>query len=186
MRRSWSSSRRESCRRARSPKLPPIINRPPVPDRSDCRRWSRAKRSRSNAIRIIGTKGRLCPAWFSKSCPTPWCACSNLKKATSTSCRTISSPTCFPGLKIIAPRMSRAYAGTTFQYIGINLTHPILKNVKVRRALAYAIDRESLVRHLLKDTGDRRRRRPLAAQLGLRRQRPALAVRSKPSQATAR
>jgi len=46
-----------------------------------------------------------------------------------------------------------AYPGTTFQYIGINLTHPILKNVKVRRALAYAIDRDALVRHILKGTG---------------------------------
>lgn len=46
-----------------------------------------------------------------------------------------------------------AYPGTTFQYIGINLMHPILKQVKVRRALAYAIDRESLVRHILKGTG---------------------------------
>ncbi|MGN6731708.1 MAG: ABC transporter substrate-binding protein [Candidatus Binatia bacterium] len=46
-----------------------------------------------------------------------------------------------------------AYPGTTFQYIGINLTHPILKNVKVRRALAYAIDRESLVRYILKGIG---------------------------------
>ena len=46
-----------------------------------------------------------------------------------------------------------AYPGTTFQYIGINLTHPILKNVKVRRALAYAIDRERLVRQILKGIG---------------------------------
>ena len=45
------------------------------------------------------------------------------------------------------------YLGTTFQYIGINLTHPILKNVKVRRALAYAIDRDRLVRHILKGMG---------------------------------
>ena len=46
-----------------------------------------------------------------------------------------------------------AYTGTTFQYIGINVTHPILKNVKVRQALAYAIDREALVRQILKGTG---------------------------------
>ena len=43
--------------------------------------------------------------------------------------------------------------GTTFQYIGINLTHPILKQVKVRQALALAIDRDAIIRHLLKDTG---------------------------------
>jgi peptide/nickel transport system substrate-binding protein len=41
--------------------------------------------------------------------------------------------------------------GTTFQYIGINLTHPILQHLKVRQALAHAIDRERIIRHLLKD-----------------------------------
>ena len=40
--------------------------------------------------------------------------------------------------------------GTTFQYIGINLTHPILKHQKVRQALAYAIDRDRIIRYLLK------------------------------------
>jgi len=45
------------------------------------------------------------------------------------------------------------HQGTTFQYIGINLTHPILKQLKVRHALAYAIDRDAIIRHLLKNTG---------------------------------
>jgi len=45
-----------------------------------------------------------------------------------------------------------AHQGTTFQYIGINLTHPILKHAKVRQALAHAIDRDRMIRHLLKDT----------------------------------
>lgn len=44
------------------------------------------------------------------------------------------------------------HQGTTFQYIGINLTHPILKQLKVRQALALAIDRDAIIRHLLKDT----------------------------------
>jgi peptide/nickel transport system substrate-binding protein len=42
--------------------------------------------------------------------------------------------------------------GTTFQYIGINLTHPILRLQKVRQAIASAIDRDSIIRHLLKNT----------------------------------
>ena len=42
--------------------------------------------------------------------------------------------------------------GTTYQYIGINFTHPILRYKKVRQALAYAIDRDRIIRHLLKDT----------------------------------
>ncbi len=61
-------------------------------------------------------------------------------------------PDMIPWLKKNTGADVNAYPGTTFQYIGINLTHPILKQVKVRRALAYAIDRESLVRRLLKDT----------------------------------
>ena len=46
------------------------------------------------------------------------------------------------------------HQGTTFQYIGINLTHPILKQRKVRQAIALAIDRDAIIRHLLKGTGD--------------------------------
>ena len=38
--------------------------------------------------------------------------------------------------------------GTTYQYIGINFTHPILRYKKVRQALAYAIDREAIVQYL--------------------------------------
>jgi peptide/nickel transport system substrate-binding protein len=45
-----------------------------------------------------------------------------------------------------------ANQGTTFQYIGINCSHPILRQVKIRQALAYAIDRGAIVRRLLKDT----------------------------------
>jgi len=43
------------------------------------------------------------------------------------------------------------HQGTTFQYIGINLTHPILRRQKVRQALACAVDRDGIIRHLLKD-----------------------------------
>jgi peptide/nickel transport system substrate-binding protein len=37
----------------------------------------------------------------------------------------------------------------TVQYLGINFAHPVLADVRVRRAIAYAIDRESIVLHLL-------------------------------------
>jgi len=40
--------------------------------------------------------------------------------------------------------------GTNFQYIGVNLEHPILKHRAVREAIACAIDRETIIRHLLK------------------------------------
>ncbi|HUF43551.1 MAG TPA: ABC transporter substrate-binding protein [Verrucomicrobiae bacterium] len=45
-----------------------------------------------------------------------------------------------------------AHPGTTYQYIGINLTHPVLKHKRVRQALALAIDRNRMIRHLLKET----------------------------------
>lgn len=39
--------------------------------------------------------------------------------------------------------------GTNFAYLGMNLADPILSKSEVRRALAYATDRESLVKYLL-------------------------------------
>jgi peptide/nickel transport system substrate-binding protein len=43
--------------------------------------------------------------------------------------------------------------GTTFQYIGMNLQHPILRHQAVRQALALALDKDAIIRHLLKDQG---------------------------------
>ncbi|MDP6559229.1 MAG: ABC transporter substrate-binding protein [Candidatus Binatia bacterium] len=40
--------------------------------------------------------------------------------------------------------------GTIFQYMGINLNHPILRRRGIREAIAHAIDREAIIRHLLK------------------------------------
>jgi peptide/nickel transport system substrate-binding protein len=62
-------------------------------------------------------------------------------------------PDMLPWLKKNTDAAVETNQGTTFQYIGINLTHPILKQRKVRQALAYAIDRDSIIRHLLKDLG---------------------------------
>jgi peptide/nickel transport system substrate-binding protein len=49
------------------------------------------------------------------------------------------------------PRL-RVYrqTGTTFQYLGFNLRLPKFKDVRVRRALALAIDRESIIQHKLR------------------------------------
>ncbi len=41
--------------------------------------------------------------------------------------------------------------GTIFSYIAMNLRDPILKDVRVRRALAYAIDREPMIHYLWRD-----------------------------------
>ena len=38
--------------------------------------------------------------------------------------------------------------GVDYQYIGLNLRDPVLQDVRVRQALAYAIDRQAIVEHL--------------------------------------
>jgi len=38
--------------------------------------------------------------------------------------------------------------GTSYQYLAMNLRDPVLRDVRVRRALAYAIDREPMIRYL--------------------------------------
>jgi peptide/nickel transport system substrate-binding protein len=48
------------------------------------------------------------------------------------------------GLKVIAQESVVIY------YLGFNLEDPILKNVKVRQAMAYAIDRQTIIDNLLK------------------------------------
>ncbi|MBI5748659.1 MAG: ABC transporter substrate-binding protein, partial [Nitrospinae bacterium] len=40
--------------------------------------------------------------------------------------------------------------GTNYSYIGFNLNDPILKNLKVRQAIAHAIDRDSICKYILK------------------------------------
>lgn len=42
-------------------------------------------------------------------------------------------------------------AGTSYQYLAMNLRDPILKNVAVRQALAYAIDRTPIIHYLWHD-----------------------------------
>ncbi|MFQ5895005.1 MAG: ABC transporter substrate-binding protein [Nitrospinota bacterium] len=49
-------------------------------------------------------------------------------------------------------RVQRA-EGTNFSYIGFNLEDPILGHRKVRQAIAHAIDRAPIIRHILKGLG---------------------------------
>jgi len=44
--------------------------------------------------------------------------------------------------------------GTTFHYIGLNLRDPRLGILAVRQAIAHAIDRPAIIRHLLKNHGE--------------------------------
>jgi len=62
-------------------------------------------------------------------------------------------PDMLPWLKKNTGAAIGVHQGTTFQYIGVNLTHPILQTRLVRQALALAIDRDAIIRHLLKDAG---------------------------------
>ena len=41
--------------------------------------------------------------------------------------------------------------GTIYTYLAMNLRDPILRDVRVRQALAYAIDRQSIIHYLLRD-----------------------------------
>jgi peptide/nickel transport system substrate-binding protein len=41
--------------------------------------------------------------------------------------------------------------GTDFQYVGINLRDPVLRDVRVRQALGYAIDRQAITKYLRRD-----------------------------------
>ena len=60
-------------------------------------------------------------------------------------------PDMLPWLKKNTDADIQMQQGTTFQYIGINLTHAILRQPKVRQAIACAIDRDGIIRHLLKN-----------------------------------
>ncbi len=42
--------------------------------------------------------------------------------------------------------------GVNYSYIGFNLMDPILKKLKVRKAIAHAVNRDEIIRHLLKGT----------------------------------
>jgi peptide/nickel transport system substrate-binding protein len=60
-------------------------------------------------------------------------------------------PDTLPWLEKNTDAIVETNLGTTFQYIGINLTHPVLKQHDVRTALAHSIDRDGIIRHILKD-----------------------------------
>lgn len=59
-------------------------------------------------------------------------------------------PDMLPWLKRETNASISAFQGTIFQYLGTNLEHPVLRTREVRQAIAQAIDRELIIRHLLK------------------------------------
>ncbi|HEY2385624.1 MAG TPA: ABC transporter substrate-binding protein [Candidatus Binatia bacterium] len=61
-------------------------------------------------------------------------------------------PDLLPWLRGRADLAVEISPGTTFQYLGMNLRDPRLADVRVRRALAYGLDREAIVHGMLRDT----------------------------------
>lgn len=45
----------------------------------------------------------------------------------------------------------RENTGTSFAYIGFNLADPLLADIRIRRAIAHAVDRQAIIRHLFAD-----------------------------------
>ena len=61
------------------------------------------------------------------------------------------SPLLLPRLEAAAHlRVLRASPGPGYAYLGFNLRHPILRDVRVRRAFAHAIDRDAIARYKFK------------------------------------
>jgi peptide/nickel transport system substrate-binding protein len=54
-----------------------------------------------------------------------------------------------PGVKVMHE------PGITYQYLGYNLTDPILRHTEVRQAISHAIDREAIINHTLKGLAKR-------------------------------
>lgn len=60
-------------------------------------------------------------------------------------------PDMLPWLEKNTEASIQTLQGTIFQYIGIKLDHPILKVPEVRQAIGHAIDRDAVIRYLLKE-----------------------------------
>jgi len=45
--------------------------------------------------------------------------------------------------------------GNAYTYLGLNLTHPALGNIRVRKAIAYGINREGIIRDILRGSAQR-------------------------------
>lgn len=70
----------------------------------------------------------------------------------------LASPNSFPPDMVRALERERnltveRHSGTSLGYLALNLRDPILKDLRVRQALAYAIDRQSILHYLLRDSG---------------------------------
>ena len=76
--------------------------------------------------------------------------------------------------------------GVDYQYLGFNLRDPILKDVRVRHAIGYAIDRQAIVDYLRRGLATVGRQHAAAHQLGVRAGRLRLRLRPRARQGAAR
>ena len=74
-----------------------------------------------------------------------------VKKGTVDFLQNDIEPDMLPWLERNTKATIQVFQGTIFQYIGMNLDHPILRAPEVRQAIALAIDRKAIIRHLLKE-----------------------------------
>jgi peptide/nickel transport system substrate-binding protein len=56
--------------------------------------------------------------------------------------------------------------GTNFAYLGFNMEDPVVGQLRVRKAIAYAIDREAIIRFVMGGGGEARQRDSHAGSLG--------------------
>jgi peptide/nickel transport system substrate-binding protein len=73
-----------------------------------------------------------------------------LKKGTVDFLQNDIEPDLLPWLQKRTDSKISIIDGTTFQYLGMNLEHPVLRHAGARQAIAQAIDQKSMVTHLLK------------------------------------
>jgi peptide/nickel transport system substrate-binding protein len=70
----------------------------------------------------------------------------------------LAAPNSFPPDMVRALARERdvaveRHAGSSLAYIALNLQDPVLKDVRVRQAIAYAIDQQTILHYLLNDSG---------------------------------
>ena len=114
----------------------------------------------------------------SRSSPTTSWRASSFARARPTSSSTTSRRTSSTSSNATAASQPTQSPGVDYQYIGLNLRDPVLKDVRVRQAIGYAIDRRRDHRVPAPRDGDSSDGDPAADLLGLRSRRVLVLIRS--------
>ena len=102
--------------------------------------------------RLLGRGSRTWTASPGPSCPTPTPASSSCRAARSTSTSTPDWSS-FASLKTTPGITAKAFPSTRMDYMAFNEQRKPFQDVHVRRAIAYAIDREAMVKAVLFGNG---------------------------------